>query len=116
MNYHFNFNQKKVIDRYDARFTKCQKYLDNEVLKDTTPYVPMRTGRLFGSGQQGTVIGSGQIVYNAPYARKCYYNNTANFGGTHKPHPQATSQWFEPSKAVNKKKWIAGVKKIARGD
>lgn len=53
--------------------------LDNAVLKDTDKYVPMRTGVLKKSGVLGTRVGSGEIVYIAPYAKKCYYGVTIRF-------------------------------------
>lgn len=52
---------------------KAQKALDSEVLRYTDPYVPFRTGMLARSGISGTVIGSGEVVYDAPYAKKQYY-------------------------------------------
>ena len=52
---------------------KAQAALDSEVLRYADPYVPFRTGMLKESGIAGTVIGSGEVVYNAPYAKKQYY-------------------------------------------
>lgn len=52
---------------------RVQQLVDNEVLKRCDPYVPMRTGRLKGSGPLATTLGSGEVVYNAPYARPQYY-------------------------------------------
>lgn len=54
-----------------------QRYIDNEVLRRNEPYVPMSLGQGGGalkkSGTLATVIGSGEIVYDAPYARYTYY-------------------------------------------
>ena len=52
---------------------RVQKFLDNEVLRTTESYVPMDTGALKQSGINGTVVGSGKVVYNSPYARYQYY-------------------------------------------
>lgn len=58
------------VGRFNKKFSLAQKFLDNEVLKDSAPYVPFRTGYLEKSGITGTVIGSGKVIYNAPYAKK----------------------------------------------
>ena len=88
----------------------AQKWLDNEVIKDTTPYVPMNTGTLYKSAITGSKIGSGVIEYSTPYARNLYYGDSFNFSKA--KHPQAQSRWFEASKAVNLTKWLVGVRKL----
>lgn len=50
-----------------------QKYIDSEVIRLSAPYTPFQTGTLTRSATLGTVIGSGEITYNAPYARFLYY-------------------------------------------
>lgn len=101
------------LNRFSKQYTRAQTWLDSEVLKDSDPYVPMRTGTLVKSGIRGTVLGSGLIVYNAPYARYQYYGTAFNFNKT--KHPQAQAYWFEGAKAANKSKWIRGVKKLGGG-
>lgn len=64
------------------------------------------------SGQRGTVPGSGEIVYNAPYAAAQYYGRANK---SRDKHPQATMQWFEKAKAVHKARWISNAKKLAGG-
>lgn len=54
---------------------KVQKFIDSECLRRSDKYTPKQTGELIRSGTRGTVIGSGRIVYIAPYARPNYYNN-----------------------------------------
>lgn len=98
-------------NRLPANMRRAQAYLDNAVLKDTDKYVPMRTGTLKKSGVLGTQIGSGEIDYIAPYAKPCYYGVNIRFSKSR--HPLAQAKWFEASKAVNKRSWIAGVRKIA---
>ncbi|MFT8889868.1 MAG: minor capsid protein [Ethanoligenens sp.] len=98
-------------DQHTGNFTRAQKFLDSEVLRTTTPFVPIRTGALIKSGQLGTVIGSGQVTWNVPYARRLYYSQNYHFNDA----PQRGGKWFERSKATNKPQWIAGVKKIAGG-
>lgn len=106
-------NKDYTISRFHSRFQQAQKYLDNEVLKDSDPYVPMDTGNLRNSGIRGTTLGSGQVVYNAPYAQKCYYGAKIHFSPA--KHPLATAMWFEKAKAANKKKWFDGVERVIKG-
>lgn len=103
----------KAVNRFEPKYQKAQKFLDNEVLKDSTPYTPMRTGALMRSGITGTKIGSGKVQWAIDYAKRCYYGNM-NFS-KHK-HPQACSQWFEKAKAANQKKWLRGAEKIIKGE
>lgn len=106
-------NKEYTVARFQARYRQAQKYLDNEVLKDSDPYVPMDTGNLRNSGIRGTTLGSGEVIYNAPYARHCYYGTHIHFSPA--KHPLATAMWFEKAKAVNKQKWIDGVEKVIEG-
>lgn len=114
MKCHLVIHTRQCLARFDARYEKAQKFLDSEVLRDSAPYVPMRTGYLMKSGSTGTVIGSGEVKYNAPYAKCMYYAPS----GTHfsrAKHPQACAQWFEKAKAIKKPAWVAGVNKIIKG-
>jgi len=94
----------------------AQVWLDQQVKKDTDPYVPFRGGALSRSVGDNTP-GSGELRYWAAnkknsskgYARRQYYSlphkNTAK-------HPKATMKWFEASKKVNQEKWLEGTKKM----
>ncbi len=114
MKFKVKIHEAKCLGRFSPKYQAAQKWLDNEVLKDCGPYVPMQTGYLMNSGNSGTVIGSGTVVYNAPYARVNYYGVGRHFS-TQK-HPQACAQWFEKAKAVKlKSSWEPGVNKIMKG-
>lgn len=102
----------RVQQRFDQRFQKAQKFLDSEVLRCSAPYVPMRDGNLMRSGTNGTHLGSGQVIYNAPYAKRMYYGLSYNF--SRDKHPQACAQWFEKAKATSKKHWMDGVAQIIK--
>jgi|AGTN01.3.fsa_nt_gi Minor capsid. len=108
----FSVNKAKIKDRLNSANHRAQIWLDNEVLKDTSPYVPRVTGELERSGIAGTRIGSGLLVYNKPYAKPQYYGE---FKHSKQAHPLATRRWFHVSKAINRRKWIAGVKKLGGG-
>ena len=104
----------QCVARFAPRYDRAQRFLDSEVLRDCAPYTPMRTGYLMKSGNTGTVIGSGKVIYNAPYAKRCYYGRSMRFSKD--KHPKACAQWFEPAKAAKKDQWVAGVEKILKGE
>lgn len=93
------------------QFSKAQKFLDSEVLRTTDPYVPSDTTMLRKSGTLGTVIGSGEVMYTAPYAAEQYYATAQ----TRSYDAQRGGKWFERSKIDHKDQWLNGVKKIAGG-
>lgn len=110
--YKFHINTQSCIGRFNKKYSAAQKFLDSEVLRDSAPYVPMRTGNLMRSGDAGTNIGSGRVEYNAPYSRRMYYGVGFNFSKD--KHPQACAQWFEKAKSLKKDAWIKGVNKIMK--
>lgn len=50
-----------------------QAYVDSQVLRLSEPYIPKDTGILKQSGIMNTQIGTGQVKYRTPYARRWYY-------------------------------------------
>lgn len=92
-----------------SHFDKIQKYVDSEVLRLCSPLVPFDTGNLEKSGKLGTVVGSGEVKYIAPYAAYQYYNTSesrsydGNRGGN----------WFERMKASSLDDIKAGAEKIS---
>lgn len=73
--------------RYTSRFNSAQNLVDKECLKRCSKLVPFKTGKLMESGTLGTVIGSGEIKYTVPYAKRQYYKGRAN--------GQRGRRWFE---------------------
>lgn len=116
------------IQRFNRQYSKAQAWLDNTVLKDSTPYVPMRTGALYKTGVLGTTPGEGVVQWIAPYSRMIYYGKVMagpkygpkyatdkNLNISQSEHPDAQPFWFEGAKAQNKATWIRGVQRIAGG-
>lgn len=85
---------------YTGKFNRKQKFIDSECLRLMEPLTPKLSGAMIKSATLGTVIGSGKIVYIAPYARKQYY--------THK----AKSYWFRTMKDRYKSKILKGASQI----
>lgn len=84
--------------RMNQLMTEKQKIVDSEVLRMCSPMVPLRTGTLERSGTLGTLIGSGEVKYIAPYARRQYYNTAT----TRSYDPRRGGKWFERMKTANK--------------
>lgn len=89
---------------------RVQQFIDTECLRLCAPKVPKDTGALIESANTHTKIGSGQLEYRTPYARRWYYRE-ANFQGA----PERGNYWFERMKQQYKEKILAGAKKIANG-
>lgn len=96
-----------------SQFNKVQVFIDSEVLRLCDPYVPMDTGMLKKSGILGTVVGSGEVIYIAPYGRTQYYNNKGN--GNNNKSGLRGGFWFERMKSDHKKEIFEGAKKIVKG-
>lgn len=120
----FDGNKRMLEDR--RKLTKCKKKLIIQVIKDTTPYVPMQEGELYKSAITNQNRYKDKIVWNGPYARFLYngllmvgvlsrrawarrgevketVKKALNYG---KKHPLAGPQWYLRSKDKNKNKWV----------
>ena len=138
------FNARLVWDSDPAeRLDKAQKYVDSECLRMMKPYTPFRTGIMEKSATLGTVIGSGKIMYNSPYARYQYYGvvygpniplyENGVLVGFRSPkgkkkhatdrqlqystakHPQAQRLWFETMKKKHGQAILRGAAAITGG-
>ncbi len=96
------FGQDKSND-----FSRKQKVVDSEVLRYCSPLVPFRTSMLEKSGLLGTVIGSGEVKYVAPYARFQYYSTAQ----TRSYDPRRGGMWFERMKAAHKQDILRAAEK-----
>lgn len=115
-----------IKDKLANGCTKAEHKVATEILSDTDPYVPFLNGVLSESARvvNNYVIYGGQF---APYAHYLYYgklrvdpetgSSYAPYGATKvltdkdlvfnkATHGQATSHWFEASKAENLEKWV----------
>lgn len=98
--------RRKLEDKGGA-----QQFVDSEVLRLCMPKVPFETGELLRSGVRETVIGSGRVIYQTPYARRWYYEPARFFGA-----PQRGNYWFERMKNEGGKAQILrGVAKLTGG-
>lgn len=134
---HFTMRQTSEIlkRRGLEKNGRVQKYIDSEVLRLSSPYLPRATGTLEKNGTEVTEIGSGEVNYNAPYARYLYYGKVMVGEKTGSPFARANekkvvterdiqyrggglrgSKWFERMKADCKNDILRGAAKIAGGE
>ena len=90
---------------------EVQRFVDSEVLRLCEPYVPMDAGVLKTSGSVSTDIGSGEVIYETPYARKVYYDPDLNFQGG----PMRGALWAERMWVDHGDDIVQGAAKIAGG-
>lgn len=107
------FDAEALVKRYKDRAKTAQVVLDENVIKDTDPFVRYRTGALARSVQTASRVGQGTIIYDTPYAQKVYYDAKSRV--TRDIHREATPFWIEASKKKNLKTWTAAVEKILKG-
>lgn len=108
------FNAPALRSELQRNARLAQVMLDDAVKRDTDPFVPFDQGTLSKSVQTASPSGSGEVVYDTPYAHRLYYGLTFNFQRK-AGHKLAQAQWFEASKAVHGKRWIAEVERILKG-
>ena len=106
-------NESAIKSGITSALKKAQAPLDSVVLQDSNYFVPVKTGTLQKSGIINTRIGSGEVIWSTPYARRLYYEY-------HKPayqaNPNACAKWFEAAKARWLEKWVRIVNEyIKRG-
>lgn len=101
---------KDFVPRRNENFSRAQKFVDSEVLRYCSAMVPFRTGMLDKSGKLGTVIGSGNVQYIAPYAAKQYYDTAT----TRSYDSHRGGKWFERMKVAYKSDILKGARKLMK--
>lgn len=98
-----SFDSAKIKNACAESLRKAQTPLDAMIMADSNYFVPLKTGMLQQSAIINTRLGSGEIVWRTPYARRLYYEyerppNQAN--------PNACAKWVEAAKARWLDKWV----------
>lgn len=89
---------------------RVQQVIDSEVLRRCDPYVPKDRGMLIDSGILATDIGSGEVNYETPYAKKQYYTTSFKHSG------KRTHHFFEVVKAAQRDDILKTAAEAAGGD
>lgn len=124
-----------ILRTYNDKLAKAQQFVDSECIRLMVPYTPMLSGQMMQSATRGTVIGSGEIKYNSPYARYQYYGKlmiSSVTGSSYarkgeskvltgkdlrynkSKHPRAGKLWFERMKADRKEQILKGAERLLK--
>ncbi|MBO5372464.1 MAG: hypothetical protein J6A75_07070 [Lachnospiraceae bacterium] len=98
-------------------FNSVQEFIDSRCLELCEPLIPKDTGILKESGILCTQIGSGEVKYRTPYARRWYYM-PASFSegsGSGMYTKGRGNYWFERMKQQHKEQILKGAQRIANG-
>ncbi len=88
-----------LAGRMTGACARAREMMAAEVLRGSSPLVPVKTGRLRGSGEAG----ADGVTWTAPYARAQYERH------------REKARWFERWKAANGAALVAKVKKEVGG-
>ena len=89
---------------------RVQQFIDTQCLQLCEPKIPKDTGALINSGITNTKIGSGEVRWSTPYARRWYYM-PADF----QEAPERGNYWFDRMKAQYRDQILTGAKKVSNG-
>ncbi len=111
------FNGRLEIDDIDKIIEKrhlqpggrVQQYIDSEVIRRCDRRVPVDSHALRKSAKIHSEIGSGEVRYVTPYAKREYYENT----GASQHEPLRKGLWFLNMKNAEKDEILEGARKIA---
>lgn len=117
------------------KFQKAQKFVDSECIRLMVPYTPALNNVMYKTATEGTVIGSGRIIYTSPCARYQYYGklmvssvNGSSYARSGEKkvltdkdlkyntfrHTKAGKLWFERMKKDHKTDILKGAKELMK--
>lgn len=117
------------LSKLKGKLARAQNALVNQIIADTTDYVPFRDG--FLSNSVHTENENTEIVYNTPYARFLYMGKlmlddrgsswakkgarkhvvNKNLEYSKESHSKAGAKWYERAKEEHLNDWVDVVKK-----
>lgn len=95
-------NEAGIKADIDASAKKVQAPLDALILQDSNYFCPIKTGTLQKSAIINSRLGTGELVWRTPYARRQYYEYSKP---PYQPNTNACGKWFEAAKARWLEKW-----------
>jgi hypothetical protein len=112
MAFRFIFNTKDILrSKGLEEGGRVQQFIDSECLRLSEGKIPKDTGVLIQSGITNTNIGSGEVKWSTPYARRLYFHPEYEF----QQSPERGAYWFERMKAQYKDQILDGAKRKAGG-
>lgn len=123
-----NINSAKIIKEFDTSFRKARKRVKSEIVKDSSPLLPMRDGTLKKSSAISQASDDQYLIWNTPYARFLYgglvmvapngstwakFNQRKTIKQPHQKlkfykgaNAKAGDKWFDKAKQKNIEKWL----------
>ena len=96
-------NSAEIKADLEAKARQVQAPLDALIMADSNYFCPIKTGMLQKSAIINSRLGSGELVWKTPYARRQYYEYSKP---PYQPNPNACGKWFEAAKARWLEKWV----------
>ena len=96
-------NSAEIKADIEAKARQVQAPLDALIMADSNYFCPIKTGTLQKSAIINSRLGSGELVWKTPYARRQYYDYHKP---PYQPNPNACGKWFEAAKARWLEKWV----------
>lgn len=108
----FRYNEGRIMNNRGLEENgRVQQFIDSECLRLCDRKIPKDTGALIQSGIINTRVGSGQVIWRTPYARRLYYHPEYNFDQS----PERGAYWFDRMKTQHKKDILKGAARLAGG-
>lgn len=104
-------NDNAIKAEIGAQLKKAQAPLDAMILQDSNYFCPVKTGTLQKSAIINSRLGSGELVWRTPYARRLYYEYKKP---PYQANPNACAKWFEAAKARWFEKWVRTVNEYVK--
>lgn len=99
MTVNVDIDLKNIPVRLDNMTEQGQYALANQVHSDMNNYVPMLTGDL--RNQSNVALDNKSIIYNAPYARRRFYEPAINY-----TTPGTGARWDLKAKSIHGSLWV----------
>ena len=96
-------NSAEIKADIEAKARQVQAPLDALIMADSNYFCPIKTGTLQKSAIINSRLGTGELVWKTPYARRQYYDYHKP---PYQPNPNACGKWFEAAKARWLEKWV----------
>ena len=92
-----------IMPKVELMQKKALRAASEQALFDANFYAPQRYGILIGSSQAASDIDEGHLVWQTPYARRLYYENT---NLSQHPNPNASHMWADVARDNHLDDWI----------
>lgn len=112
---HSQLNEGSIYDKVQeiTHNTGVQIDIAQQFINIVNPYVPCDTGNLSREVYITRSYSDGMsIVYEAPYASKCYYGDDINFRKD--KHPLATAHWDKVAMQTERERFVREAEQIVK--